>query len=1741
MIVFSSAFVITVGILSYTNITKAGWNNSITWTTKADFDGNAVSTGTATTNILADTSSNNEVKLTKPNDIGSTISAGRTNSVVVKNDGTVWGTGADIMGSFDTGPIFTGTGLNDLTVGGNYTGTTQNPKFTITVDGTNTIKTSGINSGGSGYAVNDTFTINNGTILAAGTVNSVNSGAVSTYTLTNNGAGYWVADGFGTTNVIGTGTGLTIDIDEIVSTFKWKKDSEAYTEKVQMTTTAQLLKEGVTVRFATTTGHSSTDNMNIIHRAGDVAPVDKNVVYGIVRTSISGADRYWLAQNLGATHQATSAIDNTETSGGWYWQYGRKQGYKYDGSRIPSSAWNTVSMTGDWAESADPCTTELGSGWRIPSATEWTNADGTPQNWANYTNTYSSVLKLHAAGLLNNTTGELENRGILGRYFSMNINGSLYGKALYFNSSTSKVEILTSNRTNGFSLRCLSSSAPAADKWTFSRHAAVNDNSEFIQITNGASSVSTGNGSNTFVIKQDGTLWASGLNNYGQLGLGNTTTQQGLAQTTLTNVKQVSNNSTNSIALKNDGTVWVTGQNANGELGLGNTDQITSWTQVTNANVDGQIISVATGSNASYLVKSTGTVWVAGLNTSGQLGLGDTDPRTTWTNAPALSDVKSISSFGTTALALTNTGTVWGTGANESGSLGIGSTGQNNTWVQSLITDVSAVATGSNHSLAVKSNGSLWATGLGTFGALGTGNTDSSSSWVSTGVTNAESVAAGSNHSIVRKTDGSMLVAGDNTLGQLGLIGNSSYLSFTDSLTNIKKSSGYLPTATISAFKIDAEDIDITGTQYKWETITWEGATPANTSVKFRTRSADTEGGLASDSWSDYYTTSGDIINESRSRWIEVEMTLNSTYGASTPTVTDFSVNYTTDKTAPTNPSAPALAWTSSAKTTALTNNEFGTDNKPYFEFSDAADGAEGSGIKEYYVYFGTSDSADPYTAGTRQNPLVNDPQTFTPASSITADGTYYLRVRTIDNALNKSEPITLFTYKYDSTAPISPSYITAAPFGWSTTNSFSFNWPAGSDEALYTSGLAGYQYKTGGTANDWSTGVLTTTELSISGIKSYQNGRNTFYVRSVDNVGNTGETRQVYFYYNGEAPSPPENLVVTPQSSIDSNSFSFEWDKPASYNGEIKGYRYSVNAVPQENNTTFINLSSLPPEVTYNTETGHVILSNIPAATVQGENYIYVVAVDINDNVSYGETGAKVGFDCNTPAPGQPTSIEAYDSSNRVTTEYTVTLKWRAPAQKGTGFKDYAVERSSDGTNFEHVGFSTGTSFIDNTDLASTTYYYRIITRDNTNNVSAPSEIVSILPTGKYTEAPLITIEPKVTSKITAASVNWVTDREASSFVTVSEDAKYDPTKNQQGQNDFTVDHNVELTGLKPDTLYHYRAVYVDQDSNLGYSDDGVFRTNPAPRVDRVNVQDIRLNTAIVTWYTSEAAESDLLYGKTTDYTTELLNVSGGATTVHSVRIDGLDHSSTYNFAIRIKDSEGNIILSDNYSFETLMFPKLSNIRFEPVVDSSTSSFKITWDSNVPTNSIVEFQPEGGKVQESVKSALELKHEIIIAGLIDNKFYLINTVGVDQYGNEAVSDMQRIKTNYDTRPPAILNVTSEASSTETGSAGKSQVVVSWETDEPSTSQVEYGLGSGTSYESKSQEDVNLTTSHVIVISGLRPSSAYHFRAVSKDESGNTGISEPQSVLTDQSRSSIFDVIVNSLQSSVGWLFGGSQ
>lgn len=231
----------------------------------------------------------------------------------------------------------------------------------------------------------------------------------------------------------------------------------------------------------------------------------------------------------------------------------------------------------------------------------------------------------------------------------------------------------------------------------------------------------------TFIFKNDGSAWCCGLNNYGQLGLNDTTNRSTFTQVNINNVKQIVCGNYHTIILKNDGSIWSCGYNGSGQLGLGNTANKSTFTKVT-TNVNNDVKQIACGQNCTFILKTNGSVWACGYNSYGQLGLGTTDINyNTFTQVTTNinNDVKQIACGEYHTVILKNDGSIWSCGRNDKGQLGISGAGNKNTFTQvitNISNDVKLIACGGSHTFILKANGGVWSCGYNYHGQLGLDN-----------------------------------------------------------------------------------------------------------------------------------------------------------------------------------------------------------------------------------------------------------------------------------------------------------------------------------------------------------------------------------------------------------------------------------------------------------------------------------------------------------------------------------------------------------------------------------------------------------------------------------------------------------------------------------------------------------------------------------------------------------------------------------------------------------------------------------------------------------------------------------------------------------------------------------------------------------------------------------------------------------------------------------------------------------
>ena len=278
-------------------------------------------------------------------------------------------------------------------------------------------------------------------------------------------------------------------------------------------------------------------------------------------------------------------------------------------------------------------------------------------------------------------------------------------------------------------------------------------------------------GMHSLAIKSDGSLWAWGNNQQGQLGNGASGAGQELHVPTHVGGDAewatVAAGFDHSLGIQADGTLWAWGDNAAGELGDGTGVDRSSPTQI---GTDTHWVAVSASSHHSLAIKSDGTLWAWGDNRCGQLGDGTTQDRHAPTRVGNKADWVAVATGDAHSLGIRSDGSLWAWGMNGSGRLGDGTNvnhltptriGEDDDWV--------AVAAGTYHSLGLRANGSLWAWGGNDFGKLGDGTTEDR--YVPTRIgteTGWVGLSAGVSYSLGLRADGSLWAWGWNGAGQLG-------------------------------------------------------------------------------------------------------------------------------------------------------------------------------------------------------------------------------------------------------------------------------------------------------------------------------------------------------------------------------------------------------------------------------------------------------------------------------------------------------------------------------------------------------------------------------------------------------------------------------------------------------------------------------------------------------------------------------------------------------------------------------------------------------------------------------------------------------------------------------------------------------------------------------------------------------------------------------------------------------------
>jgi RHS repeat-associated protein len=264
-------------------------------------------------------------------------------------------------------------------------------------------------------------------------------------------------------------------------------------------------------------------------------------------------------------------------------------------------------------------------------------------------------------------------------------------------------------------------------------------------------------------------------------------------------------------------------------------------------------------------------------------------------------------------------------------------------------------------------------------------------------------------------------------------------------------------------------------------------------------------------------------------------------------------------------------------------------------------------------------------------------------------------------------------------------------------------------------------------------------------------------------------------------------------------------------------------------------------------------------------------------------------------------------------------------------------------------------------------------------------------------------------------------------------------------------------------------------------------------PVISDVVAVGITATSATIRWDTNENSDSQVEYGITTAY--------GQSTprdptlmTGHIQDLSGLAPGTQYHFRVKSKDAAGNLAVSQDFTFTTISLPIISGVTAGNITNTSAT---ITWTTNEPADSRVQYGPTTSYGQLAQDLSLVTAHSLVLSGLAPGTQYHYRVMSGNAKGLAITGDFS-FTTNNDFTAPVITVVSSSA-------VTHNSATISWTTNETADSQLEYGLT--TAYGQSTTLNSTLVTAHSKLLSGLTPVTLYHYRAKSRDQNGNLAVS----------------------------------
>lgn len=347
---------------------------------------------------------------------------------------------------------------------------------------------------------------------------------------------------------------------------------------------------------------------------------------------------------------------------------------------------------------------------------------------------------------------------------------------------------------------------------------------------------------------------------------------------------------------------------------------------------------------------------------------------------------------------------------------------------------------------------------------------------------------------------------------------------------------------------------------------------------------------------------------------------------------------------------------------------------------------------------------------------------------------------------------------------------------------------------------------------------------------------------------------------------------------------------------------------------------------------------------------------------------------------------------------------------------------------------------------------------------------------------------------------------------------------------------HVQALTGLQPNTTYHYQVVSRDAQGNVVMSGDNTFTTGTdvsGPVLSNIAVTGLTSNGATITWNANENSTAIINYGINGTFSNSLRS-SNTQSGNQSINLTGLTPGANYTYKIFSVDANGNVTLSGDLNFTTptttsgngmggtidlgtdTSGPVFSDLRVSNITGTGAS---LTWNTNENATATINYGTSASYGNTAVFNTSNMSGSTNLSGLQPNTTYHFRVTFRDASGNTSTSSDTIFTTGSSTGTNNNTNTGTNGSSMINGiqvsNLTNNSATLTWSTNANTTSRIFYStfpnINTNTAL---SVSGSGSTSAHTMDLHDLSANTTYYFKIESTDSNMNIYTSDEGVFLT---------------------------